>query len=110
ARARGASDVRAIVRLSGEFHMLLADAAGNALLAKTMRELASLTCLFIALYDRPTVPSCLGEEHGDIVKAIAAGERARAAELMVHHLNHVETNLDLTAVEAAPVELEEALG
>jgi DNA-binding GntR family transcriptional regulator len=109
ARARAASDVRAIVRLSGEFHMLLAAGAGNALLAKTMRELASLTCLIIALYDRPTVPSCLGEEHGDIVQAIAAGERARAAELMVQHLNHVETNLDLTAVEAAPVELEDAL-
>lgn len=110
ARARAASDVRAIVRLSGEFHMLLADAAGNALLAKVMRELASLTCLIIALYDRPTVPSCLGEEHGEIVEAIAAGHRSRAAELMVHHLNHVEENLDLSAVEVAPVELEDALG
>jgi DNA-binding GntR family transcriptional regulator len=110
ARARAASDARAIVRLSGEFHMLLADAAGNALLAKTMRELASLTCLIIALYDRPTVPSCLGEEHGEIVEAIAGGERARAAELMAEHLNHVEKNLDLSAVEVAPVELEDALG
>jgi DNA-binding GntR family transcriptional regulator len=110
ARARAASDARAIVRLSGEFHMQLADAAGNALLAKTMRELASLTCLIIALYDRPTVPSCLGEEHGEIVEAIADGKRARAAELMVEHLNHVEKNLDLSAVEVAPVELEDALG
>jgi DNA-binding GntR family transcriptional regulator len=110
AKARAAGDTRAIVRLSGEFHVLLADAAGNAVLTKTMRELASLTCLVIALYDRPTVPSCLGEEHGDILEAIAAGERARAAKLMVDHLNHVEQNLDLTAVEAAPVELEDALG
>ena len=75
-----------------------------------MRELASLTCLIIALYDRPTVPSCLGEEHGEIVEAIAGGERARAAELMVEHLNHVEKNLDLSAVEVALVELEDALG
>lgn len=110
ARARAAGDVRAIVRLSGEFHMLLADAAGNSLLAKTMRELASLTCLIIALYDRPAVPSCLGEEHGEIVDAIASGNRGRAADLMIHHLNHVEANLDLTVVETAPVELEEALG
>ena len=109
-KARAAGDTRAIVRLSGEFHMLLADAAGNALLAKTMRELASLTCLIIALYDRPTVPSCLGEEHGEIVAAIASGERKRAAELMIHHLNHVEQNLDLTVVETAPIELEDALG
>lgn len=108
-RARAADDVRAIVRLSGEFHVLLADAAGNALLAKTMRELTSLTCLIIALYDRPTVPSCLGEEHAEIVAAIAARNRARAGELMLHHLDHVEQNLDLTAVERAPVDLETAL-
>jgi DNA-binding GntR family transcriptional regulator len=109
-KARAAGDTRAIVRLSGEFHMLLAEAAGNALLAKTMRELASLTCLIIALYDRPTVPSCLGEEHGEIVAAIAAGDRKRAGELTVHHLNHVEQNLDLTVVESTPIELEDALG
>jgi DNA-binding GntR family transcriptional regulator len=109
-RARAAGDARAMVRLSGEFHMLLADAAGNALLAKTMRELTSLTCLIIALYDRPAVPSCLGEEHGDIVDAIASGNRSRANDLMVHHLNHVEANLNLTVVETAPVGLEEALG
>jgi DNA-binding GntR family transcriptional regulator len=110
ARARAANEVRAIVRLSGEFHMLLADKAGNAVLARTMRELASLTCLVIALYDRPTVPSCLGEEHAEIVDAIASGDARRAKELMVHHLNHVEGNLDLTVVDAAPVELESALG
>jgi DNA-binding GntR family transcriptional regulator len=109
-RARAAGDVRSVVRLSGEFHMLLADAAGNALLAKTMRELASLTCLIIALYDRPAVPSCLAEEHGEIVDAIASGNRSRATDHMVRHLNHVEANLNLSVVETAPVELEEALG
>ncbi len=110
ARARVSNDTRAIVRLSGEFHMLLAEAAGNALLSKAMIELASLTCLIIALYDRPTVPSCLGEEHGEIVDAIASQNARRAAELMLHHLNHVESNLDLTVADTAPVELEAALG
>src|SRR5512137_687570 len=43
-KARAAGDVRTIVRLSGEFHMLLAELSGNSLLAKSMRELASLTC------------------------------------------------------------------
>ncbi|HEY3074096.1 MAG TPA: GntR family transcriptional regulator [Burkholderiales bacterium] len=108
-RARAANDTRAIVRMSGEFHMLLAEMAGNALLAKIMRELASLTCLIIALYDKPSVPSCLGEEHGDIVDALAAGDAARATKLMVHHLNHVEKNLDLSVAEPAPVDLESAL-
>jgi DNA-binding GntR family transcriptional regulator len=108
-RARAANDTRSIVRLSGEFHILLADLGGNALLAKTMRELASLTCLIIALYDKPSVPACLGEEHGDLVDALAAGDAARAMKLMVHHMNHVEENLDLTVAEPGPVDLETAL-
>jgi DNA-binding GntR family transcriptional regulator len=108
-RARAANDTRSIVRLSGEFHILLAEMAGNALLAKTMRELASLTCLIIALYDKPAVPSCLGEEHAELVDALAAGDAPRAIKLMIHHLNHVEENLDLTVAEPGPVDLESAL-
>lgn len=108
-RARAEGDTRSIVRLSGEFHMLLAEMAGNAVLARTMRELATRTCLVIALYDKPSIPSCLGEEHGDIVDALAAGDAARAVKLMVQHLNHVEANLDLTVAEPGPVDLEAAL-
>ncbi len=99
-KARSASDARALVRLSGEFHILLAELAGNALLAKTLRELASLTCLIIALYDKPTKPSCLGEEHGEIADAIADGDARRVAALMVEHLNHVEKHLDLSGEDA----------
>jgi DNA-binding GntR family transcriptional regulator len=108
-RARAAGDTRSIVRLSGEFHILLADLAGNALLAKTMRELASLTCLIIALYDKPSVPACLGEEHGELVDALGAGEGARAVKLMAQHLDHVEENLDLTVAEPGAADLESAL-
>ncbi len=108
-KARAAGDTRAIVRLSGEFHMLMAEMTGNALLAKTMRELASLTCLIIALYDKPSVPSCIGEEHRDIVDALAAGESHRASKLMVEHLAHIEENLDLALPEQEPVDLESVL-
>jgi DNA-binding GntR family transcriptional regulator len=108
-KARAAGDVRTIVRLSGEFHMLLADLSGNVVLSRSMRELALLTCLIIALYDRPATPSCLGEEHGDITDAIAAGDARRAAALMIEHLNHVEKELDLSMGGAAPVDLAAAL-
>jgi DNA-binding GntR family transcriptional regulator len=108
-KARAAGDVRTIVRLSGEFHMLLAELSGNVVLAKSMRELALLTCLIIALYDRPATPSCLGEEHGEITDAIAAGDGRRAAALMVEHLNHVEKELDLSMGAEAPIDLAAAL-
>ena len=108
-KARAANDTRAIVRLSGEFHMLMAEMSGNALLARTMRELTSLTCLIIALYDKPSVPSCLGEEHLDIVDALATDEAARAVKLIVEHLHHIEENLDLATMEQGPVDLESVL-
>lgn len=108
-RARATGDARAIVRLSGEFHMLLAELSGNALLAKSMRELALLTCLTIALYDKPAKPSCLGEEHGEITDAIAAGDGRRVAALMAEHLTHVEQELDLSMGVEAPVDLAAAL-
>jgi len=108
-RARAADDARRIVRLSGEFHVLLADLSGNSLLAKSMRELASLTCLIIALYDKPAKPSCLGEEHGEIADAIAAGDARRASTLMIEHLNHVEQELDLSMGIERPVDLAAAL-
>jgi DNA-binding GntR family transcriptional regulator len=107
--ARDANDVRAIVRMSGEFHILLAEMAGNALLARTMRELATLTCLIIALYDKPSMPHCLGDEHAAIVNALAIGDGKRLSQLMIEHLNHVEEGLELSVSEDTPVDLQEAL-
>lgn len=93
--ARRANDKRAIIRLSGDFHQIIADMAGNSFLARTMRELESLTCLVIILYDAPDVPSCPYDEHSGIIDAIEAQDAERAATLMLTHLDHVERSLDL---------------
>ncbi len=93
--ARRRDDKRAIVRLSGEFHALLAEQAGNTALARHMRELATLTCLIIVLYDAPTASSCLADEHSEIIEAIAHRDVARAEALMLEHLNHIESSLKL---------------
>jgi DNA-binding GntR family transcriptional regulator len=108
-RARTAGDKPTIIRLSGEFHVLIAQIAGNAMLARTMHELTSLTCLIIALYDSPAVPHCRSDEHEEIVNAIAVGDKARATRLMAEHLNHVEQGLDLNLDQTADVDLEQAL-
>ena len=95
ARVRG--DRRSIIKLSGEFHMLLAEVAGNSFIAKLMDELSPLTCLIIALYDAPQTPACPEDEHAAIVDAIERKETGRAIELMLHHLAHVEGELKLSA-------------
>lgn len=93
--ARRIDDKRAIVRLSGEFHLLLAELAGNTALVRSMRELSTITCLIIFLYDAPTATSCRADDHADIVAAIAAKEAAKAEALMLHHLDDIEQSLAL---------------
>lgn len=93
--ARRRDDKRAIVRLSGEFHVLLAEQAGNSALARQMRELSTLTCLIIVLYDAPTANSCLPDEHSAIIDAVAHRDVARAEALMQEHLQHIERSLRL---------------
>ena len=105
-RAREANDLRAIVRLSGEFHVLIAEIAANAILARTMRELTLLTCLIIALYDAPAVPHCRSDEHANIVDAIARKDKERAVGLMIEHLEHVRAGLDLDVASAEPADLD----
>ena len=109
ADARQRNDARAVVRLSGEFHLLLAELAGNSALARTMRELSTLTCLIISLYDAPTATSCRADEHEEIVEAIKRNDAKRAETLMLHHLDHIQESLKLDA-GSDEADLESILG
>jgi DNA-binding GntR family transcriptional regulator len=95
AEARRRHDKRAVIRLSGEFHTLAAELAGNSAFARTMRELSMLTCLTIFLYDAPTAQSCRHDEHAMIIDAVARRDAARAQSLMLAHLDHIEGSLKL---------------
>jgi DNA-binding GntR family transcriptional regulator len=103
--ARRRDDKRAIVRLSGQFHALLAELCGNSAYARQMRQLSDLTCLSIVLYDAPTSTSCREDEHSEIIEAIAKRDAARAEKLMLEHLEHIESSLKLEA-SADEVDLE----
>lgn len=107
--ARHRGDKRAVIRLSGEFHTLIAELAGNSALARSMRELSVVTCLIIFLYDAPTAQSCRHDEHALLLKAIAARDTAKAQELMLEHLDHIESSLNLQGEPGAP-DLEDIFG
>lgn len=104
--ARRRDDRRAVIRLSGEFHSLAAELAGNTALARSMRELSVLTCLMIFLYDAPTATSCRADEHSQIIEAVARRDAARAERLMLEHLDHIEKGMKLDA-PAGEVDLAE---
>ena len=108
-RARGRQDRPTMVRLAGEFHIRLAEYAGNRMLARSMRALATLTCLAIFLYDAPHATACREDEHELLLNAIVRRRPDRAAELMLEHLNHIEASLDLNAPRDEAVDLAEAL-
>ena len=93
AHAHRIDDRRTAVRLSGEFHRLLASLAGNQPLAGTMDELTLRTCLAILANQAPTGSACRDDEHEQIVTAIEAGDVRKASRLMVEHLNHIEASL-----------------
>jgi DNA-binding GntR family transcriptional regulator len=95
--ARRRDDKRAVIRLSGEFHSLAAELAGNATLARTLRELSVLTCLMIFLYDAPTASSCRADEHSQIIEAIAKRDATKAQRLMLEHLQHIQDSMTLEA-------------
>jgi len=104
--ARKRNDRPAIIRLSGEFHVLVAEMIGNEILLRMMRELAPLTCLVITLYDKPNAPACPHHEHDDLIDAIEAHDGARAAACMLEHLQHIEATLNFEVVKDASPDIE----
>jgi DNA-binding GntR family transcriptional regulator len=100
--AREAGDEAALIRLSGEFHMLLAELQANPMMIRMLRELEALTCLAILHYAPTGHAACLMHEHAAILQALADRDEDRAAALMREHLTHVMAELILE--EAAPAD------
>jgi DNA-binding GntR family transcriptional regulator len=96
---RGPSARRAEIKASGDFHLMLAAHAGNGILEKFMDELVARSSLVIALYGRSGVSSCGHNEHGAILDALEAGDADTASRLMLHHIDHIEADLDLRVQE-----------
>jgi DNA-binding GntR family transcriptional regulator len=107
AHARG--ERRQAVRLSGDFHVLLAELSGSSILARLMRELTPLTCLAILTFEAPTAVACPNDEHAWLIDAIERGDTDGAARLMTEHLTHIESALKLDAQEVGEVDLAEVL-
>ena len=83
----------AAIRLSGDFHLHLAQMAGNAPLANFLGSLVPLTSLAIARSEGRTRSCCAWQEHLAIVEAVEHGDATKAVELMSRHLDHLEQTL-----------------
>lgn len=82
------------IRLSRAFHLLLAEVAGNRVLADYLSELTLRTSLILGLYGRDEAGHCGADDHAGILAAIAARDAERAADLAREHLRRIEAGLD----------------
>ena len=87
--------------LLGDFHVRMAELMGNDVLAQVLGQLVSRCALITLMYQSDRAARHSHDEHGQIIKALAAKDEALAVQLMQAHLTHVEENLDFDRVPAS---------
>jgi DNA-binding GntR family transcriptional regulator len=83
--------------LLGEFHVCLAECAGNALLADILKDLTARTTLIATLFQSTHDATRSCADHAQIVAALEAGDRARATDLVRRHIEDVALHLQQPA-------------
>ena len=101
---------RDAIRLSGEFHVRIAKLADNPVLERYVKELVMRTSLIIGLYGAPGISNCSDHEHRELLDAIRSGDGERAANMMMHHLKHIEDELELTGSPSGKVNIKDIFG
>lgn len=87
--------IREAIRLSGSFHILLADIAGNPILADQVKQLVARTSLVTSLYENTSRLGCWHDDHGKLIEHLRAHRTKRAIEFMRRHLDDLEESLNL---------------
>jgi DNA-binding GntR family transcriptional regulator len=82
-------------KLLGDFHVALAEAAGNQTLAELVRELVARSSLIAMLYHSSNDPHCSSDEHADFLHLCRAGDAEAAVKSMMDHLLRIEASLQL---------------
>jgi len=82
-------DGAGLIEQAGEFHLRLAELAGNTLLLEFLRGLLSRAALNIALSRSPVYSARTCEEHLALIAALQAGDSALAGQVLVKHLNGI---------------------
>ncbi|MGE8145718.1 GntR family transcriptional regulator [Pseudomonas frederiksbergensis] len=81
------------IRLSGEFHLRLAEIAGNAPLAHFLGSLVPLTSLAIAQFEVELEGYCVWQKHQAILEAVERRDAGMAERLLGRHLDYLEETL-----------------
>jgi len=110
AGARMANDFTDVLRESGNFHMVLARAAGINIIYGYMNELLTKTALISILYQRRNSAECELDEHRRLADSIIAGHGDEAEKLMIAHLDGILARMDLSTSREPQSNLHNVLG
>ena len=95
-RAYGRGEMRAALKISVDFHRVLASMSGNSVLVSILDELVSRTPLVVLAYRDPgQTNECANQDHVELVAAMAARDADRAVLAMKCHLCNLEGKLNL---------------
>jgi DNA-binding GntR family transcriptional regulator len=97
------------IKLSGEFHLVLAEMTSNPIILRQAKELVGRTVMLVTVYENGAASMCGCEEHRAIFQALARRERSKAVRAMSSHLSLVETRLKPVARATATPSLENLL-
>jgi len=89
--------------LLGDFHVCLAECAGNSLLADILKDLTARTTLIATLYQSTHAAGASNAEHALIVAALEAGDTALAIERLRAHIGSVCEHLGQQATADDPL-------
>lgn len=97
------------VMLSAQFHVAIAEIAGQSIFTEMVRDLCSRSSLIISLYWRRRDTICESHAHHALVDAIAKRSALDASELMTSHLVDLLSGLDLSERESSGRKLADIL-
>jgi DNA-binding GntR family transcriptional regulator len=89
--------------LLGDFHVCLAECAGNSLLADILKDLTARTTLIATLYQSTHAASASCAEHAQIVAALEAGDLPLAIARLRAHIGTVSEHLGQDATADDPL-------
>jgi DNA-binding GntR family transcriptional regulator len=97
------------VALSGEFHILIAEIAGNAPLRRYMNDLIARESLIIQMFGTRQHDVCTQKEHVEILEALQDGDADLIARRIEDHVDGIAAGVDLTSRATDNLTLEEIL-
>ncbi|MDF2964342.1 MAG: GntR family transcriptional regulator, partial [Paenibacillus sp.] len=105
--AHSQGDFVGALQITGDFHMRIAEMAGNSYIYRYLEETVSLTYVIIALYGSRQ-KFC--HDHEKILEALIRKDEDMAEKLMVDHLHQLEKSLNFDEQDASSYSLSDIFG